>query len=160
MTTLQRSRGYSCTFEENSCTVARRARGQRTGAVQHAEVHCDRPERRAVYRRLRERTRPTVELRTARFAGEAVSDGSGINKGDRPSFVIGNMGKPASVSVNSSKFYVVDRDEQFVHVFGALPFKDIADDAVTVTYVSDQDFPNPNITGNDSFRILGQLTGS
>ncbi len=92
-----RSKGAAATAARstpNSCTVAARSLGQCTGAVQHAEVHRDRPERRAVHRRLRERAHPTVQRRTARFAGEAVSDGSGINKGDRPSFVVGNMGKP------------------------------------------------------------------
>lgn len=91
------------------------------------------------------------------FAGEAVSDGSGVNKGDRPSFVIGNMGKPASVAVNSSQFFVVDQAEQFVHIFGTLPFKEIVYNDTSgnyetlVTYVSDQRFPNPNTIAEDNF---------
>ena len=36
-------------------------------------------------------------------------------------------------------------------MFGTLPFKDITDNAVTVTYVSDQDFPNPSAMADDSF---------
>lgn len=92
------------------------------------------------------------------FAGEAVSEGSGVNKGSRPSFILGNMGQPESVAVNSSQFFVVDRREKFVFVFGTLPFKDIKESTApgasmeaTVTYVSDQQFPNPNVTGEDRF---------
>src|SRR5690606_17584643 len=92
------------------------------------------------------------------FAGEAVSDGSGINKGDRPSFVLGNIGKPRSVSVNSSQFFVVDRDEQFVHVFGTLPFKDIGADAVTVSYVSRHDFHSA--TDSFAFSVSDGLADS
>ncbi|MCB1774376.1 MAG: hypothetical protein KDI88_12220 [Gammaproteobacteria bacterium] len=74
------------------------------------------------------------------FAGEAISTGSGINRGDNPGFVLGNMGNPKAVSVNSTQFYVVDQAESFVHVFETSPFKDIGDDSVTVTYVSAFDF--------------------
>ena len=74
------------------------------------------------------------------FAGEAQSTGTGINQGTRPNFVLGNMGSPKSVSVNSSKFYVVDVDESFVHVFQTSPFKNITDSSVTVEYVSEFDF--------------------
>ena len=157
---LGRSRGYSCTFAPDSCkptlaelkTSAGRALASGAGQGQF-----DTPKYIAIdpndvlyiadYGNERvQRLSPDGS-----FAGEAVSDGSGINKGDRPSFVLGNMGKPESVSVNSSQFYVVDRDEQFVHVYGTLPFKDITGDAATVTYVSDQDFPNPNNSGIDTF---------
>lgn len=74
------------------------------------------------------------------FAGEAISEGTGVNQGDRPSFVLGNMGRPRSVSVNSRRFYVTDYQERFLHVFDTLPFKDITDSQATVTYVSNQDF--------------------
>ncbi len=74
------------------------------------------------------------------FAGEAASTGTGINKGTKPSFILGNMDRPRALSVNSTQFFVVDRDEQFVHIFGTLPFKDITDHSATVTYVSRHDF--------------------
>ena len=148
---LGRSRGYSCTFEAQSCTVdaANRSGGAQGQFNTPRFIAIDPND--ILYVADYENARIQRLSADGSFAGEAVSDGSGINKGDRPSFVVGNMGRPASVSVNSSQFYVVDRDEQFVHVFGTLPFKNIADDAVTVTYVSDQDFPNPNITGADAF---------
>ena len=74
------------------------------------------------------------------FAGEAISTGTGVNQGDRPGFVLGNMGNPRAVSVNSTQFFVTDRDEQFVHVFQTSPFKDITENSATVTYVSEFDF--------------------
>jgi hypothetical protein len=74
------------------------------------------------------------------FAGQALSTGTGVNQGDQPGFVLGNMGRPRAVSVNSTQFYVVDQEEGFVHVFETSPLKDITDDSATVTYVSNFDF--------------------
>lgn len=146
-----RSRGYSCTYAPDSCTVAAVERaGARQGQFNTPRYVALDPNDIlyvADYQNLRiQRLSPDGS-----FAGEAVSSGSGINQGDRPSFILGNMGEPASVAVNSTQFFVVDRDEHFVHVFGTLPFKDITDDAATVTYVSDQDFPNPATMADDQF---------
>ncbi|HKL51888.1 MAG TPA: Ig-like domain-containing protein [Wenzhouxiangellaceae bacterium] len=74
------------------------------------------------------------------FGGVARSTGTGINQGDRPGFVLGNLGTVRAVSVNSTQFFVVDQEESFVHVFETSPLKDITDESVTVTYVSDFDF--------------------
>ncbi|NBB92850.1 MAG: hypothetical protein GVY32_06765 [Gammaproteobacteria bacterium] len=74
------------------------------------------------------------------FGGVARSTGTGINQGDQPGFVLGNLGTVRAVSVNSTQFFVVDQEESFVHVFETSPLKDITDDSVTVTYVSEFDF--------------------
>ena len=145
------SRGYSCTYAANSCTVAANARaGARQGQF-NSPLYVALDPRDILYVADYENERVQRLSPDGSFAGEAVSTGSGINQGDRPSFVLGNMGKPASVAVNSTQFFVVDQDEQFVNVFGTLPFKEITDNAVTVTYVSDQDFPNPNVMADDTF---------
>ncbi|MEO0438473.1 MAG: Ig-like domain-containing protein [Pseudomonadota bacterium] len=81
------------------------------------------------------------------FAGQAESTGSGINRGDNPSFVLGNMGSPKAVSVNSSQFFVVDQEESFINVFETTPLQDITDDGATVSYVSEFDFHG----GSDTF---------
>jgi len=81
------------------------------------------------------------------FAGTARSTGTGINQGDRPGFVLGNMGTVKAVSVNSTQFFVVDQEESFVNVFETSPLKDITDDSATVTYVSEFRFHS----GTDSF---------
>lgn len=74
------------------------------------------------------------------FGGVARSTGTGINQGDQPGFVLGNLGTVRAVSVNSTQFFVVDQEESFVHVFETSPLKDITDDSVTVSYVSNFDF--------------------
>jgi len=84
------------------------------------------------------------------FAGQALSTGTGVNQGEQPGFVLGNMGRPRAVSVNSTQFYVVDREEGFVHVFETSPLKDITDDSATVTYVSNFDFHS----ATDSFQFI------
>lgn len=74
------------------------------------------------------------------FGGEARSTGTGVNQGERPGFILGNLGTVKAVSVNSTHFFVVDQDESFVHVFETTPLKDITNDSATVTYVSNFDF--------------------
>jgi hypothetical protein len=84
------------------------------------------------------------------FGGEARSTGTGINQGDQPGFILGNLGTVRAVSVNSTHFFVVDQEESFVHVFETSPLKDITDDSVTVTYVSDFNFHSDT----DSFQFI------
>lgn len=84
------------------------------------------------------------------FAGQALSTGTGVNQGEQPGFILGNMGRPRAVSVNSTQFYVVDREEGFVHVFETSPLKDITDDSATVTYVSNFNFHSDT----DSFQFI------
>ena len=84
------------------------------------------------------------------FGGEARSTGTGINQGDQPGFILGNLGTVRAVSVNSTQFFVVDQEESFVHVFETSPLKDITDDSVTVTYVSNFNFHSDT----DSFQFI------
>lgn len=85
------------------------------------------------------------------FAGEARSTGAGISRDS--SFVLGNMGAPRHVSVNSSSFHVLESrpavGDFFLHIFSTLPFTDITPDGATVEYVSD-----PSFTGTDHFTFL------
>ena len=161
----QRSYGYTCTFDPNSgCsptlaeleTSAGRALASGNGQGQFnspAYIAIDPYD--VLYIADYHNSRVQRLSPGGSFAGEAASTGTGVNKGDKPSFILGNMGMPASVSVNSSQFYVVDQSEKFVHVFGTLPFKDIAQDGATmeatVTYKSENNFPNPNDSGVDDF---------
>jgi hypothetical protein len=81
------------------------------------------------------------------FAGQAQSTGNGINANTDGGFVLGNMGPPKHVSVNSRNFFVVDQSENFVHIFDTSPFKDITDSSATVSYVSNFAFH----TATDTF---------
>ncbi len=85
--------------------------------------------------------------RDGSFGGEARSTGTGINQGERPGFILGNMGNVKAVTVNSTNFFVVDTEESFIHVFETTPLKDITDDSATVTYVSNHAFHG----GTDTF---------
>ncbi len=84
------------------------------------------------------------------FVGEARSTGTGINQGNNGGFMLGNFGKPYSLSVNSSAFYVINRDDvngdNFLHVFKTLPFYDVTDHSAKIKYVSDF-----NYQGTDTF---------
>ncbi|MDH4255533.1 MAG: Ig-like domain-containing protein [Gammaproteobacteria bacterium] len=73
------------------------------------------------------------------FAGQAESSGNGINAASEGGFVLGNMGPPKHVSVNSKNFFVVDQSENFVHVFETSPFTEVTDSSAVVTYVSNFD---------------------
>ena len=74
------------------------------------------------------------------FAGQASSTCDG------GCFVLGDMGRPTDISVNSSKFHVLDRDHFLLHVFETAPFKEITENSVTVSYASNNDFQ-----GTDTF---------
>ena len=87
------------------------------------------------------------------FAGQAKSTGSGINQGDEPGFVLGNMGKPRQLSVNSTSLFVMEPNpadgDEFVHIFKTLPFSELTESSAVVTYVSDFNFQ-----GDDSFTYV------
>ncbi|MCH9695201.1 MAG: thrombospondin type 3 repeat-containing protein [Gammaproteobacteria bacterium] len=82
------------------------------------------------------------------FAGEVTSEGTGVNQGDEPEFIIGNMGQPEQISVNATSFYVMEEDpdngDYFVHSFKTTPFYDITHDtessSAKIKYVSNFDF--------------------
>ena len=116
------------------------------------------------------------------FAGQANSTGTGIGQGDTPSFVLGNIGDPRVISVNSSTLFVVEADtefDNFVHSFKTLPFFPIdaaesgqpdadgdgfVDNSVVVKYVSDFNFPgglgSPQGTDSFSYRVNDGLADS
>lgn len=136
----QISKGYSCT--DATCSVAN-TRGVESGQFSGPEYIALDPNG-VLY--VADAGDPNAGGRVQRFStdgtfgGEARSTGTGVNQGVRPGFVLGNLGTVKAVSVNSTQFFVVDQEESFIHVFETSPLKDITDDSVTVTYVSDFDF--------------------
>ncbi|MEM7804570.1 MAG: thrombospondin type 3 repeat-containing protein [Pseudomonadota bacterium] len=82
------------------------------------------------------------------FAGEAQSVGGGITNDS--SFVLGNMGPPKHVSVNSDSFHVLESraavGDFFLHIFKTLPFTEVTADSARVEYV-----PGINYRGADQF---------
>ena len=141
------TRGYACT--DDTCTQALDGSGEWATAGSEpgqfdtpADIKIDPND--LLY------VADTENLRVQRFgddgtfAGQAESTGTGVNQGEEPGFILGNMGKPKRLSVNSSSFFVIEPDndngDDFVHVFKTLPFYDVTDDSAKVKYVSRFDF--------------------
>ncbi|MEM9303021.1 MAG: Ig-like domain-containing protein [Pseudomonadota bacterium] len=68
------------------------------------------------------------------FAGEAESECDGS------CFVLGDFGSPQDVSVNSSRFYILDTQTDLLHVSLLTPFKDQGPDFAELVYQSNNDF--------------------
>ena len=142
-TDRQVSKGYSCT--DATCTAVT-TQGDQQGQF-NTPVYLTVDPNDVLYVADTGNSRIQRFATDGTFAGEAVSTGTGINQGEYPSFVLGNMEPPKSVSVNSTQFFVVDTNESFVHVFQTTPFKEITDSSAKVTYISNFDFHN----AQDSF---------
>ena len=87
-------------------------------------------------------------LRVQRFTSDGFFAGVARSECDGSCFVLGDFGKPLDISVNSTHFYVLDREFDLLHSFEITPITDVSDDAVTVTYQSEDGF-----TGTDRFRF-------
>ncbi len=72
------------------------------------------------------------------FAGQAQSSGAGSG------FVIGDFGNPQHVSVNSSRFYVLDPDTNLLHISLLTPFVEIGPDYADLVYQSNNQFACEN----------------
>ena len=72
------------------------------------------------------------------FAGQARSTGTGSG------FVIGDFGNPQHVSVNSSRFYVLDPDTNLLHISLLTPFVEIGPDYADLVYQSTNQFACEN----------------
>jgi hypothetical protein len=68
------------------------------------------------------------------FAGQAKSTGSGSG------FVVGDFGNPTNVSVNSSRFYILDRATNLLHISLLTPFVEVGDDYADLVYQSTNQF--------------------
>jgi hypothetical protein len=147
----QTSKGYSCT--DDTCFSSGGWNGTDNGQFRNLEFIALDPNG-VLY--ATDAGDPDAGGRVQRFAtdgsfgGVARSTGTGINQGDQPGFILGNLGTVRAVSVNSTHFFVVDQEESFVHVFETSPLKDITDDSVTVTYVSNFNFHS----AFDSFQFV------
>ncbi len=139
----ERSRGFACT--DATCGVAAPA-GDKPGQFD-APVFLDLDPNDVLY--IADTARVQRFAPDGTYGGQARSTGTGINQGEFPGFVLGNLGTVKAVTVNSRHFYVVDQAESFVHVFETTPLKDITDSSATVTYVSDFSFHG----GTDTFQF-------
>ena len=135
----QRSKGFSCTWETCELGPGEDSWGSGTGQFDLPMYLAFDPNG-LLY------VADYFNLRVQRFgadgvfAGEAQSNENGVVSPNKPSFVLGNMPAPRALAVNSTQFFVTDRAEKFVHIFGTLPFRDITPESAVVTYVSKHDF--------------------
>lgn len=135
----QRTKGYSCTAASACTTPAGNSQGTLIGQFSNPAFLAMDPND-VLYVADYGNNRIQRFGPDGTFAGQAQSTGNGINAPVDGAFVLGNMGPPKHVSVNSQRFFVVDQQERFVHVFDASPFTDVTSSTATVTYVSDFDF--------------------
>lgn len=84
--------------------------------------------------------------RVQRFTPEGFFAGQAISECDGSCFVLGDFGLPEQVTVNSSHFYVLDDNEELLHVFETTPITRLTDDTAEMVYQSDNNF-----VGADSF---------
>ena len=144
------SRGFVCT--DRTCNRAANTAGPTAGQF-NAPHSIEVDPNNIIYVADTENSRVQRFSSEGTFAGEAKSTGSGVNQGDEPGFILGNMGKPKQLSVNSSSFFVMEPNptdgDEFVHVFKTLPFRDVTDSSAVVRYISDF-----NYQGSDSFSFV------
>lgn len=143
----QTSRGFQCTDETCEQTASR---GDGPGQFDQA-IHLAIDPNDILYISDYNNSRVQRFTTDGTFAGQAKSTGAGVaNDGG---FVLGNMGKPNAVSVNSKEFHVLesttDTGFYFLHIFKTLPFYDITPSSAKVDYVSDFNFQ-----GQDQFSYL------
>jgi hypothetical protein len=164
----QISQGYAC--RDNRCERGSTA-GSQPGQF-NRPVHIATDPRGTLYvaDTLNERVQRFGDDGT--FGGQALSEGSGINTGPEPGFVLGNFGTPRAVAVNSDTLFIMQSAvafDYFLHSFKTLPFHRIdangneldadsdgyADNSVLLKYTSDYNFPGDTgqIVANDSFRF-------
>lgn len=144
----QSSKGYQCT--DDTCDRGSYPFTGSNPGLFNVPVHINMDPNDILYVADRENKRVQRFLPDGTFAGEAVSVDDGVV--ETANFVLGNMGEPLHVSVNSDSFHVLERNyygqtgDFFLHIFKTIPFYDITDNAVSVDYVSDQNFQ-----GQDTF---------
>ncbi len=144
------SRGFACT--DRTCNRAINSSGAAQGQFNlPASIEID--PNNVIYIADTENSRVQRFSSEGTFAGEAKSTGSGVNQGDEPGFVLGNMGKPRQLSVNSNAFFVMEPypadGDEFVHAFSSVPFREVTDSSAMVRYISDFNFQ-----GADSFSFI------
>ena len=158
----QKSNGYACTFEKCDIpgTDTVRVYGPEPGQFNDPRQLAIDP-RGILYVADAFNSRIQRFQSDGTFGGEAISEGTGINRGEFPDFVIGNFGQPTNVTVNSGGMYIFDSyfpfNDVFLHAFRTAPFFDVTNTSAKVKYVSRFDYQ-----GDDqfSYRVTDGLAAS
>jgi CSLREA domain-containing protein/uncharacterized repeat protein (TIGR01451 family) len=133
----QSSIGFSCTDE--TCAVESTLYGDRPGQFDNAAAIAVDPND-VLY------VADSGNSRVQRFSPEGLFAGEARSTGDGDSFVLGDFGRPNNIAVNKGSFYIIDRDDEIVHVFDAAVIHGIDETSAWVEYQSKNNF-----VGTDSF---------
>jgi hypothetical protein len=93
-------------------------------------------------------------FRIQRFTAAGSFGGEARSECDGTCFVLGDFGRPRDVTVNRDNFYVLDVDNDWLHIFETTPVTNVDDESQRVTqraYVTYQS--DNNFRGRDSFRF-------
>lgn len=86
--------------------------------------------------------------RVQRFTPEGFFAGQAISKCGGACFVLGDFNAPRDITVNSTRFYILDNETDLLHVSETTPIVEKTDTTATVVYASDNNF-----VGTDSFKF-------
>ncbi len=78
--------------------------------------------------------------RIQRFSTDGFFAGQAESTCDGSCFVLGDFGSPQNVSVNSSRFYILDPATNLLHISLLTPFVEIGPDYADLEYQSNNDF--------------------
>ncbi len=82
--------------------------------------------------------------RIQRFSTEGFFAGQAVSTCDGSCFVLGDFGNPENVTVNSSRFYIIDPQTNLLHISLLTPFVEIGPDYADLEYQSNNDFACDN----------------
>jgi hypothetical protein len=136
----QRSIGFACT--DDTCVVNGDPFGSKPGQFENAAAIAMDPND-VLY------VADSANQRVQRFTPEGLFAGEARSQSACPGcsgFVLGDFGSPGNIAVNSGNFYILDKNEELVHVFETSVIHNIDDASAWVEYQSDT-----NYVGQDSF---------
>ena len=82
----------------------------------------------------------TGNARVQRFSTDGFFAGQAESTCDGSCFVLGDFGNPENITVNSSRFYIIDPDTNLLHISLLTPFIEIGPDYADLEYQSRNQF--------------------
>lgn len=142
----QQSVGFSCTDE--TCAVESALSGSGPGQFDNAAAIAADPND-VLY------VADSGNARVQRFSPDGLFAGEARSTGEGDSFVLGDFGRPSNIAVNKGSFYIIDRDDEIVHVFDAAVIHGIDETSAWVEYQSKNNFVGTDrftFAASDGFR--------
>jgi len=83
-------------------------------------------------------------FRVQRFSPDGLFAGQAVSTCDGTCFILGDFGRPRDITVNSSHFYILNRDTNLLHVSQTTPIKPLSDSTAQVVYRSNNNWVQPD----------------